>query len=524
MLFRIISIVGSLTFLSRILGYIRDLLIARVVGAGMISDCFFVAFKLPNLFRRIFGEGAMNAAFIPVVSGIKSKFGKKNADVFLSNIFSILLVFLFNFLILVQIFMPLLISLIAPGFATNNEKFYLAVDLSRLSFPFVLFICLTSLIGAYLNTLGKFASMAVTPIMLNISLIFVLLFFFQSNDRILISRSLSVAISIAGFIQFVWMIYNLKINKSKLKIGFTLKKVIFQNKDVSKFFSLLLPAILGNGAYQINLLIDMILASTLPNGSISYLYYADRVNQLPLGVLGIAISTALLPILSMQIKEKKEKEANGSISRAIKFGILFSIPAFSGLYIFSNEIISFLFFRGAFDMNDVKLTSSALLALCFGLPAFVMIKILVVPFFANEDTKTPIKISLVCMAINLFLNLILIRDFLHVGLAISTSIAAWVNVVLLLYFLKKKLKFYLEKSVFVVFFKVIFSSALMAYLVLKIYKLSIMNFTGYIFFGTDLNLILCIIIGILIYISSIYIFGIKELEINKWKEQRQKIN
>ena len=342
MLFRIISIVGSLTFLSRILGYIRDLLIARVVGAGMISDCFFVAFKLPNLFRRIFGEGAMNAAFIPVVSGIKSKFGKKNADVFLSNIFSILLVFLFNFLILVQIFMPLLISLIAPGFATNNEKFYLAVDLSRLSFPFVLFICLTSLIGAYLNTLGKFASMAVTPIMLNISLIFVLLFFFQSNDRILISRSLSVAISIAGFIQFVWMIYNLKINKSKLKIGFTLKKVIFQNKDVSKFFSLLLPAILGNGAYQINLLIDMILASTLPNGSISYLYYADRVNQLPLGVLGIAISTALLPILSMQIKEKKEKEANGSISRAIKFGILFSIPAFSGLYIFSNEIISFL--------------------------------------------------------------------------------------------------------------------------------------------------------------------------------------
>ena len=187
MLFRIISIVGSLTFLSRILGYIRDLLIARVVGAGMISDCFFVAFKLPNLFRRIFGEGAMNAAFIPVVSGIKSKFGKKNADVFLSNIFSILLVFLFNFLILVQIFMPLLISLIAPGFATNNEKFYLAVDLSRLSFPFVLFICLTSLIGAYLNTLGKFASMAVTPIMLNISLIFVLLFFFQSNDRILIS-------------------------------------------------------------------------------------------------------------------------------------------------------------------------------------------------------------------------------------------------------------------------------------------------------------------------------------------------
>ena len=191
----------------------------------------------------------------------------------------------------------------------------------------------------------------------------------------------------------------------------SIKKIFKKNKETSTFFNLLIPAIIGNGAYQINLLIDMILASTLPDGSISYLYYADRVNQLPLGVLGIAISTALLPILSKQIKEKELLNANKSISSAIKFGIIFSIPSFVGIWILSEEIISFLFLRGAFELNDVQLTSSALQALCFGLPAFIMIKIMVVPFFANEDTKTPIKISVFCMVLNLILNLILIRDY-----------------------------------------------------------------------------------------------------------------
>ena len=214
MLFKIISIVGSLTFVSRILGYMRDLLIARVIGAGMVSDCFFVAFKLPNLFRRIFGEGAMNAAFIPVVSGVKTNSGKKESDYFFSNIFSILLVFLFIFIILVEIFMPLFIRLIAPGFYSNSDKFMLSIDLSRLSFPFVLFICLTSLMGAYLNTLGKFASMAVTPIILNITLIFVLLILFKNEDKVLISNSLSLSLSIAGVIQAIWMYYNLRKNNS----------------------------------------------------------------------------------------------------------------------------------------------------------------------------------------------------------------------------------------------------------------------------------------------------------------------
>ena len=521
MLFKIISIVGSLTFLSRILGYFRDLLIARVIGAGLISDCFFVAFKLPNLFRRILGEGAMNAAFIPVVSGVRTKSGKKSADAFFSNIFSFLLVALLAFVLILEIFMPLIITLIAPGFSDNPEKFDHSINLTRLTFPFVLFICLTSLMGAYLNTLGKFASMAVTPIILNLSLIFVLLIFFKSENLFLISSTLSFVVSIAGIIQVIWMYYNIRREKSKLSINFSFLKTFKSDKEITKFFKLLFPAILGNGAYQINLLIDMILASTLPDGSISFLYYADRVNQLPLGVLGIAIGTALLPVLSSQVKKNQKKEAEKSISKAIKFGILFSIPAFFGLLIFSENIISFLFFRGAFEYKDVQATSSALIALCCGLPAFIMIKILVIPFFANEDTKTPIKISLFCMSINLILNLILIREFLHVGLAISTSVSAWINFILLFYILNKNLNYSFDISIFKVFLKVSLASLTMSYIVLKTYEFMINNFEMYTLYNTNFILILCIIFGIIIYSALMYFLGIKELEINKWKIQKK---
>ena len=523
MLYKIVSIVGSLTFLSRILGYFRDLLIARVVGASMISDCFFVAFKLPNLFRRIFGEGAMNAAFIPIVSGIKSKSGLENSDKFFSSIFSFLLVFLTIFVIIAEIFMPLIITILAPGFVSNDGKFLLAVDLSRLAFPFVLFVCLTSLMGAYMNTLGKFASMAITPIILNLTLIFVLIIFFNVDNKVVISRSLSFTISIAGLFQLIWMYFIIKRNKRTLSINFLIISKFQKIKEVRKFLNLLIPAILGNGAYQINLLIDMILASTLPDGSISYLYYADRINQLPLGVLGIAISTALLPVLSLQMKEKKKKEANSSISSAIKMGIFLSIPAFIGLLIFSKEIIYFLFFRGAFDLNDVNLTSTALMALCFGLPAFIMIKILVVPFFANEDTKTPIKVALLCMIINLILNLILIRDFLHVGLAISTSIAAWINAIILSILLHKKLGFVFQVSIIKVFIKVLIASVVMSVFTTKLFKFLQLNLLNLDFFSTNLSLITCIIFGIIVYLVAIYILGTKELELKKWKSQKKKI-
>ncbi len=236
MFLKVISILGSLTFISRILGYVRDLLIAKLIGAGMVSDAFFISFKLPNLFRRLFAEGSMNSAFIPVISGIKNRFGKTKSDEFFSFIFSSLLVFLFLLLIIAEIFMPLVIKLIAPGFGNNSEKFILTVDLSRLTFPFVFFICLTSLAGAYLNTLSRFAAMALTPIILNLTVIFCLIIFFNSNDKILISTYLSTSISLAGLFQLFWIVLNLKKNGIKLKLVVPNKAVLKKKKKIRKVF------------------------------------------------------------------------------------------------------------------------------------------------------------------------------------------------------------------------------------------------------------------------------------------------
>ena len=518
---KIISILGSFTFLSRILGYVRDLLIARVIGAGLISDAFFISFKLPNLFRRLLAEGSMNSAFIPVVSGISNKFGRIKADIFFSRVFSALVVILFILLIIFEIFMPVIINIIAPGFNDNPNKFQITVELSRLTFPFVLFVCLTSLAGAYLNTLGKFAAMAFTPVILNLTMIGTLLLFFNESSELLISKYLSFSISLAGLFQIIWMMINLKKNNVEFKFQFLnfFTRLKFSD-ETKKLLTLLLPAIIGNGAYQLNLLIDMILASTLPDGSISYLYYADRVNQLPLGVLGIAISTAMLPILSNQMKRNESIKAKETISKAIKFGIIFSIPSFIGLCILSDEIITFLFFRGAFEYSDVKLTGMALMALSFGLPAFIMIKILVVPFFANEDTKTPVRISIISMFVNLALNLLLIKKFLHVGLAIATSISAWFNVIMLFYFLLTKIKIQFDKTILNVLAKVLFSSISMGLLIQYLVAINIMGFTESEIIATNnLNLLITIFIGTLFYfLLVIYIFRIKELKLEIWKK------
>jgi len=519
MFFKIISIIGSLTFVSRVLGYVRDLLIARFLGAGLVSDAFFVSFKLPNLFRRLFGEGSVNSAFIPVVSGIKTRFGKKKSDEFLSTIFSLLLSFLFILLVTFEIFMPFIIKLIAPGFNNNPEKFLLAVELSRLTLPFVLFVCITSLIGGYLNTLGKFAAMAFTPIILNLTMISTLIIFFKINNQVLLTKYLSLSISLAGVIQLIWILFNLRKNRSSL--GFEipkLKMITKPSSNIKRFFLLLLPAIIGNGAYQLNLLIDMILASTLPDGSISFLYYSDRVNQLPLGVLGIAISTALLPILSKHVKQGEIRQANDSITKAIKFGIFFSVPSLFGVLFLSEEIISFLFYRGAFGIDDVKLTAKALVALGFGLPAFIMIKILVIPFFANENTKTPVKISLFCIAINLILNLVLIGHFLHVGLAIATSVSAWINMTILIYFLVTYEKYSFDKSIFTLIFKVLLASTMMAIILYLVMDKDILSFIGFDLINESILLIITIILGLLTYVISSYILGVEKSYNKKWRQ------
>jgi putative peptidoglycan lipid II flippase len=313
------------------------------------------------------------------------------------------------------------------------------------------------------------------------------------------------------------MLYNLKRNKVSLSL-FVFNKNRFR-KPTNKFLKLLVPAILGNGVYQLNLLIDMILASTLAHGSISFLYYADRVNQLPLGVLGIAISTALLPILSKYVKKNDNVKVTKSISSALKYGLLFSLPAFLGIFILSDEIVTLLFYRGQFDLFDVEQTSAALVALSFGLPAFIMIKILVIPFFAREDTITPIKVSLFSISINLILNLLLIDEFKHVGLAISTSVAAWVNMIILISLLiREKIKF--EKDIITFTIKIIISTVIMGISIKLISNIFEQNLINIGFFEIkNVRLIFVIFFAILTYFVSIYLLGIKDISLKKWSKK-----
>jgi len=524
MFFKIISIISSLTFLSRILGYARDLFIARFIGAGFISDAFFVSFKLPNLFRRLFAEGAMNSAFIPVVSGIKVNQGYKDANYFLSRILSIVFTFLLPLIILFEIFMPVVISIVAPGFGDLDQKFNLTVNFSRLTFPFLIFICLSSLIGGYLNTMSKFAAMAFTPVILNITMLLSLFISFHNDlDQSLIARNLAFSISVAGLVQLIWLIYNLKINNIKLEFGqLNFLKNFKIDRNIKRFLFLFLPAVIGNGVYQLNLLIDMILASTLTDGSISYLYFADRINQLPLGVFGIAISTALLPILAEQIKKNFFLKANLTINYCLQIGLVISIPSSFGIFTLAEHIINVLFVRGEFTYNDSKSTSDALKALCLGLPAFIFVKILSVVFFAREDTKTPVYIALAAMSVNLIFNLILIEFFFHVGLAMATTIAAWFNFFLLLFILKRKNILKLSKSTYIILFKSIFSSLVMF---LSINFLLTNNFfmLNYeeVFILNIFKLLTVIFLGSFIYIILIYFLKLSYLLKFKLGEENQ---
>lgn len=484
-------------------------MIARYFGASFISDSFFVAFKLPNLFRRLFAEGALNAAFIPVISGIKVKHGDQDAVMFLSKIFSLVLLLIFPLILIFEILMPFVIIGMAPGFQSDMSKFNLTVQLSRLTFPFLLFVSLSSLLGSFLNTMNKFAAMAFTPVILNLIIITTFLTFgTKSGNALILSIYVASSISIAGVVQLLWLIFNLNREGIFLRIKhiFTLK--IFQiDNYTKKLLYLFIPAVVGNGVYQINLLIDMILASTLRDGSISFLYFSDRIVQLPLGVLGISLSTALLPTISKFIKQNKYNDANKTANFCLQLGFFFSIPASFGLFLLSDQILDLLFVRGEFSAYDAQSTAQSLRAFCIGLPAFILIKIFSVLFFSREDTKIPVLIAFLSMVVNLCFNLILIDKFFHVGLAMATSIAAWFNAMILGMILVKKNFLIIKVQTLKIFLKGLTCSIFM-FLVIKY-----MNYTKVIsyvnqaqFLEKFVVLFGNLLLGVLIYLILMYLF------------------
>ena len=423
-LIRAATTVGGFTLVSRVLGFARDILIANVLGAGLVADAFFVAFKLPNFFRRLFAEGAFSAAFVPMFSGLNRTEGTDSARQFAEQALAVLLAVLLVFVVVMQAAMPWLMFGLAPGFADTPAKFDLAVALTRLTFPYLLFVSLISLMGGMLNAVGRFAAVAAAPILLNVCMIGGILALAPYTRTV--GHALAWSVAAAGAAQFVWL--TVALGRAGLSLRLPRPRLTPRVRELGR---LMLPGVLGAGVVQINLLADVVIASFLPEGSISYLYYADRVNQLPLGVVGVAVGTALLPHLSRLVAGGETTAANASHNRAVELALLLALPAAAALIVLALPLTSVLFERGAFGAAASSATAFALMAYAAGIPAYVLIKVLTPGFFARKDTASPVRVAVVCMAVNLALNLILMWPLKHVGLALATAIAAWLNIYLL---------------------------------------------------------------------------------------------
>ncbi len=456
---RALAAVSGLTMISRVLGFLRDMMMAGVLGTGAAADAFVVALFFPNLFRRLFGEGAFSSAFVPMFAGMLVEEGPKRAMAFASQAFMVLASFLLLLVLLFESLMPWVVQLVAPGFDPEGERFALAVMFMQVTTPYLLFICLVAMLGGILNSVNRFGALAATPILFNISLILGLLVGREMGSATA-GYILSWAVCLSGLVQFLWMC--LWCRKAK-----TLPKIVRPKVtlDIRTLGRRLGPAIFSHGVMQISLLVGSILASTLPMGAVSVLYYADRVNQLPLGVVGVAIATALLPKLSKSLKEAQKTGDNTQArryqSRATEFALLLTLPAAVALAVIGAPIISVLFERGEFGPDDVVATAAALQVFAFGLPAFVAVKILQTGFFAREDTKTPFKAGVVTMVSYCLLALTLMQIWGHVGLALATSLSGWVNALLLVYLQHRRNFFYFDKRAQSVTPRLLLASALM---------------------------------------------------------------
>ena len=415
--------VGGLTLISRVLGFVRDVLMAAALGAGPMADAFFVAFKLPNFFRRLFAEGAFNAAFVPLFARRLESEGLASARRFAEQALSVLLAALLVTTVAAEMFMPALVHILAPGFADDPHKFDLAVLYGRITFPYLLLLSLTALLGGVLNALYRYSAAAAAPIALNLVLIGALVLVVPLGGRP--GTVLAAAVFLAGMVQFLCLVFACR--RAGLVLRLPKPRL---TPDMRRLFALLAPAAGSAGVIQVNLLIGNIIASHQA-GAVSYLYYADRLYQLPLGVIGIAVGVVLLPELARRLRGGEEPAALTVQNQAIEFAMLLTLPAAGALAAIALPLVSALFERGAFGPYAVQATAAALSAFACGLPAFVGIKLLSPGFFAREDTATPMKCAGAAVAVNIGASLFLFSRIGHVGIAAATSLAAWVNAGLL---------------------------------------------------------------------------------------------
>jgi putative peptidoglycan lipid II flippase len=450
--------IGSLTLVSRVLGFGRDLLLARYLGAGFASDAFLVAFRLPNLFRALFAEGAFAAAFVPAFSRALEADGTQAARRLGEEALAVLAAALLGLTALMLIAAGPIVWLLTGGFEDRDPaKIATTTEFARLTFPYLALISLGALFGGVLNALHRFWVAAAAPILLNLFLLATLIIM-RGHPDVEIARWLCVAVTLAGLAQFLWLGWSAR----RAGMGFRLRWPRL-TPQVRQLLAIFAPAVLGAGATQVNLLVSTLLAARfLPQGSVSWLYYADRLNQLPLGLIGIGVGTALLPSLSRLLGGGEEARANAQHNRALELALLLAVPAAVALVVAAEPIIRGLLQHGAFTAADGTATARALAAFALGLPAYILIKVLVPGFYARQDTRTPVRIALVAVAVNLVGNLILIWPLAHVGQALATALSAWVNAALLFLTLRRRGWLALEPHTVRVALRILVAAAVMA--------------------------------------------------------------
>ncbi|MGA1865539.1 MAG: murein biosynthesis integral membrane protein MurJ [bacterium] len=500
------GIISMATMISRILGYIRDMILAQIFGAEMVADAFFVAFKIPNLLRRLLGEGSLSASFIPVFTEYIEKRQKEEAWDLASNILCLTVTVTILLTILVILFAPLIILILAPGFYADKAKFDLTVLLTRILFPYIILISTVAISMGILNSLRHFAIPALTPAALNIGIILGAVWLAPKLKQPIIGVTLGVLIG--GLMQLLMQAPILIKKGANLFINFSLK-----NKGTKRIGVLMLPAALGLGVTQINIMVDTLLASFLPEGSISYLYYSNRLLQLPLALFGIALGTALFPTFSSLASQGKTEDLMSTFSFGMRTVLFIIVPASIGLIVFRVPIINLLFQRGEFTQAATIATAQALFAYSVGLFAFAGLKITIPVFYAHQDTVTPVKIGIIAMLSNICLNLILMFPLKHVGLALATSLSSLINLVFLIKIMKNRWRMIDGKRIIRSSIKISFNSLFMGLICywFMSYKFRIYSVPGQIL--TKIFYLLSgMVIGVIVYLIISYITKSKELD------------
>ncbi len=491
--------VGGYTLLSRLTGFARDIMLAAILGAGPVADAFFVALRLPNHFRAIFAEGAFNAAFVPAYAHVHSQ-SEASAKIFANRIFTLLFAAQVLLLVVALLFMPQVIAILAPGFSHDPARGELAIALTRITFPYLLLVTLVTLYGGMLNVMHRFASAAAAPIFLNLSMMATLALaaFFPGAGY-----AAAWGVLIAGVLEFFLLAGDAWRN------GILPRFAPFKlDADVRAFFRALGPATIGSMGTQVALFADTIIATFLAAGALSALYYADRLNQLPIGVIGIAIGTVLLPEMSRRLAAGDQAGAAVSQRKAFDFTLLLSVPFVAAFMMVPDVIMRAMFARGAFSKADAAAAGATLAAYAFGLIPFVLIRSAVATFYARKDTATPVKAALTGVAVNVALKILLVGSLAQIGLALATAVGAWINLLLVMFFAVRAGYLALDRAILLSFAKFALAGVILGAALWFAARFAAVQFAQMSAFRDEAALAFLMAVGAIVYAGSILpLFG-----------------